>query len=82
MVRERGQTIKLDAIDNISRWVMKNVPAMKTEKFTSSLINHICRVDFQLSGYNFPNTPFKSVMGSWETLSSDLQKNSDFWCRP
>ena len=31
------------------RWVMKDVPALKEESYTSTLDNHIAKIEFQLS---------------------------------
>jgi len=60
------------------RWVIKNVPSLKEEKFTSSIKNHISKVEFQMSSINFPGQPYKEVLGSWTKLSDDLLKGDDF----
>ena len=60
------------------RWVMKNVPALKEEPYTSTLDNHISKVEFQLSQYRFPNTPVKDIMGNWFTVSDEKMKSEDF----
>lgn len=39
------------------RWVMKDVPALKEESFTSSLKNHISRMEFQLASQKYPLSP-------------------------
>jgi hypothetical protein len=60
-----------------SRWVAKDVPALVTEKFTSSIENHITRISFQLS---FTKEPFvrRSHMGDWYSLSDELLKAEYF----
>lgn len=60
------------------RWVMKDVPAMKEEPFTTTLDNYIAKIEFQLSRYNFPNSVPKDQMGNWTTLTETLMKNEDF----
>jgi hypothetical protein len=60
------------------RWVIKNVPALKEEKFTSSIKNHISKIEFQLAGINFPHQPYRNVMGDWVKVSEDLLKEEDF----
>ncbi len=60
-----------------NRWVIKNVPSLKEEKFTSTLRNHISKIEFQFSEYRHPYT-YKSVMGNWVTASEALMKDEDF----
>src|SRR2546423_4201709 len=59
------------------RWVMKNVKALKKESYTSTLKNHISRIEFQLSDYRYPLTP-RNVMGTWPMLSNDLLHSEYF----
>jgi hypothetical protein len=59
------------------RWVMKDVPAMKEEAFTSTVDNYIQKMEFQLSGYQDPLVE-KKVMNTWEQLADDLLKDEDF----
>lgn len=62
----------------VNRWVIKNVPALKEEKFTTSINNHISAVEFQLSGEQFPDEAHKDIMGTWVDLSKELLKGDDF----
>lgn len=62
----------------ISRWVMKDVPALKREIFTTTLDNHISKLEFQLSMTKFPNSPVQPVMASWNKVSEDMMKNENF----
>jgi hypothetical protein len=64
--------------DLITRWVIKDIPAMKEESFTSSLSNHLSKLEFQLAAYDFPNAPYKSIMGNWKTISTELLADKDF----
>jgi hypothetical protein len=61
-----------------TRWVLKNVPALKKEPFTSTLDNHIQKLEFQLSETRFPNQPSHAVMASWPKVREDLMKDEDF----
>ena len=56
---------------------MKNVRALKEESFTSTLRNHIAKIEFQLSDYRYPLTA-QSVMGTWTKLTSDLLRSEYF----
>ncbi len=73
---QRDQTT-FDARVTDYRWVMKDVPALKEEPYTSTLNNHIARLRFQLSELRAPFTP-QNVMGSWTKVSSELLDNRDF----
>ena len=70
---------KEDYSDNVvtHRWVMKNVPALVEEPFTSSVENYIARLEFQLSGYAFRNMAPKDFMGNWTSVSEGLLKEDD-----
>jgi transglutaminase-like putative cysteine protease len=59
------------------RMVMKNVPALKEESFTSTLDNHIAKVEFQLAEYRYPLTP-RNIMGNWTDVCRQLLKDEDF----
>jgi hypothetical protein len=71
---------KEDYDDNVvtHRWVMKNVPALTEEPFTSSVENYLARIEFQLSGYAFRNIAPKDFMGNWVSVSEGLLKEDDF----
>ena len=75
---ETTEVLSVTSDNMVSRWVMKNVPALKQEKFTSSINNHISWVEFQLSGEQFPYQPHEDIMGTWVDLSKELIKDADF----
>ncbi|MEO6949954.1 MAG: DUF3858 domain-containing protein, partial [Ginsengibacter sp.] len=58
------------------RWVMVDVPELKMERFTSSLMNHISRMDIQLAEQGDPLSSH-SYRTSWPELINGLMK-SDF----
>lgn len=68
---EASETYSLDASVTDYRWVMKNVTALKEESYVSTLRNHVAKIEFQLSDYRYPLTPF-NVMGTWTKLTNDL----------
>ncbi|MEO6930065.1 MAG: transglutaminase domain-containing protein [Chitinophagaceae bacterium] len=61
-----------------SRWVIKDVPALKEENFTSTLKNHVSKIDFQLAQYRFPQMPVKDIMGNWVSATDHLMKDEEF----
>ena len=74
----RSETYSIPATNKLSRWVMKNVPALKEEKFTTSLDNHISKIEFQMSGQQFPNSAHRDILGTWASLSESLLKDEEF----
>src|SRR6185369_2566430 len=71
------ESVSFDANVTDYRWVLKNVPALKEESFTSTLNNHISKIEFQLSDQR-PPLEYYNYMGTWEKLASDLLKDEDF----
>jgi hypothetical protein len=59
------------------RWVMKDVPALKEESFTSTIDNHIAKIEFQLAELRHPFVQ-KNIMGSWTDAAAALLKDEDF----
>lgn len=74
----KSETYSIPSTNTINRWVIKNVPALKEEKFTTSIDNHISKIEFQMSGQQFPNSARRDIMGSWNTVSEALLKDEDF----
>lgn len=72
------EVVSLSSNSAQSRWVMKDVPAIKEESFTSSIDNHISQIEFQESARKFPNMPRTDILGNWASLASELMKRSDF----
>jgi hypothetical protein len=56
---------------------MKDLPALKLESYTSSLNNHISRIEFQLNEIREP-LKFQSMMQSWPALTKELLESDHF----
>ena len=74
----RSERVTEDANVQYTRWVMKNVPALKEEKFTSSLQNHIAKIEFQLKQLRFDGSPYRDVMGSWPSVVQRYNESESF----
>ena len=74
----RDEQVSFDDMVADHRWVIKNVPALKEEPFTTTVENYISKIEFQLSRYAFPNSMTKDIMGNWVTTSKELMKEDDF----
>ena len=77
--RGAGATDRANFTANVTdyRWVMKDVPALKEESYTSTLNNHISKIEFQLASVGEPFTP-RQVMSTWSMAATDLLKDEDF----
>ena len=63
------------AVDE-NRWVMRNVPALKEEGFTSTIRNHVSKIEFQLSAFRYPLND-RNMMLNWKEVTSELLKDED-----
>lgn len=61
-----------------SIWAMKNVPALKKEPYTTTIGNHIAKIEFQLSAVHYPDQPVKRILNSWQEAASSRLKDEDF----
>jgi len=59
-------------------WIMKNVPAIRDESYTSTLKNVIARIRFQLSINPVSATKAENVLGDWQSASTKLLSNGRF----
>lgn len=59
------------------RWVMKDVPELKPESFTSTIENHIAKLEFQLVSQNDP-LQFRTFRNSWTGLTKELMEAEYF----
>lgn len=60
------------------KWIIKNVPPIKEESFTSTIANHISKIEFQLSEYRFPYQASQPVMESWSKVADRMMGSNDF----
>jgi hypothetical protein len=59
-------------------WVMKDIPALKEESFTTTINNAVSKLEFQLNQVAFPNSVPVDYMNSWEKTAQDLKENERF----
>lgn len=72
-----SKSVSITAAVTDHRYIMKNIPALKEESYTSTLKNHIARVEFQLAEYRYPLEQRK-IMGSWPDVCKELLNDEDF----
>lgn len=59
---------KKDYYDNITRWVAKDMPAMKDENFVGNYNNYLMSVDFQLSNYRTFSDVNHPILSDWKNV--------------
>jgi hypothetical protein len=76
-IGERSVTEPFVAGINNYRMIMKNTLPLKEESFTSTLDNHIAKVEFQLAEFRNPLTA-QNIMGDWEDVCQTLLNDENF----
>ncbi|WP_298513816.1 transglutaminase domain-containing protein [uncultured Kordia sp.] len=70
-----------DAIDftyNVTKFNLKNVPALKDESFVSNLENYRSAVKFELAQTQMPNDIPQYLAKSWDDVVKTIYNNSNF----
>lgn len=77
--RGTGATERAGFTANVTdyRWVMRDVPALKEEGFTSTIRNHVSRIEFQMAAVKDPFVP-RTIMDNWPNVSRRLMESEDF----
>ena len=76
--RTPGENYSLKGIVFNHRWVMKDLPALKEEAYTTTVNNYIAKIEFQLGQIVYPNSSIQNVMGDWYKVSEELLQSEDF----
>jgi hypothetical protein len=72
-----SERVSLNASTVDTRWVIKNVPSLKEEGFTSSINNHIQKLDFQLVEQRDPLRYYRYIE-SWPQVTKKLLESEYF----
>ncbi len=62
----------------ISKYVMKNVPAYKSEGFTTTALNYTARIEYELSIIQGFDGRVDKLTKTWADVDSELKADSDF----
>jgi len=75
----RSEFLSLNGQATETRWVMKDVPALKEEPFTTTIGNHVSRIEFQLHYIQYSETTERhDYMGNWFIASEKLLSSEYF----
>ncbi|MEJ7609670.1 MAG: DUF3857 domain-containing protein [Ferruginibacter sp.] len=73
-----SDVFSFQAVTVHNKWILNDLPAMVSENYTTTMRNHLSRVEFQLKSLNFPNQDPQIRIGSWEQLMSVMLKDKEF----
>lgn len=74
----RSSTYSFQSGTLFHQWAAENIPPLKEEEFTTTLSNHIAKIEFQLSAIRYPDQPVQPMMQNWYDAAADLMKNEYF----
>ena len=69
---------KIDGSLEEHTWIMKDVPGLKDESYTTTLRNAVNKIEFQLNQIAFPNRPPTNYLDTWTKVASDLNDHERF----
>lgn len=70
--------VDAEYIENITTYIVENLPAMKEENFVNNIDNYTASISQELSLTKYPNQPFKSFSTDWETVVKKIYEYDDF----
>ena len=74
---ERTENVRFNASVTDYRWVIKNIPALKEESYTSTIDNHTQKIEFQLSEQRDP-LKYHRYIESWPQVAGKLLESENF----
>ncbi|MBI5476954.1 MAG: DUF3857 and transglutaminase domain-containing protein [Ignavibacteriales bacterium] len=63
---------------NHSYWAMRNVPALRSEPYVTTLEDYKSKIMFQLAMINWPGELPRKILESWDKVGEDLMTNQYF----
>jgi len=78
----QSEDFRISGVSTESRWVKKNVPALKEEPFITSLENYYARVSFQLNYFQWKTADYTGTridyLPTWNATAKTLLEHEDF----
>jgi hypothetical protein len=60
------------------QWVLKNLPAFREEPYMTTARDYLTRLDFELTGEQWPEQPYHDLTGTWDRISARLLNDEEF----
>ena len=71
-------TLTISTTTEERQWALKDVPAFADEPFITTATDYLERLDFELVGEQWPDQPYRDLLGSWEKINQRLLASDDF----
>ncbi|HEY0274124.1 MAG TPA: transglutaminase domain-containing protein, partial [Chitinophaga sp.] len=55
-----------------------NLPGLRDESFTTTLRNHVSRIEFQLASVHYPDSEEKKILATWPQMQEEMFKDETF----
>lgn len=75
---ERTQKGSASAKVDQRRYIMTDVPALKQERFMTTMKDYYAKINLQLQSVQFPGGLFQPFNSSWQQVAEKLRKRSSF----
>lgn len=64
--------------EHFTRYVMRNVPAFRSEPYMNSVKNYYSQIDFELTAVQFPGRITDDYSSNWNKINEELTKENNF----
>ena len=68
----------LDFLENIVKYSLENIPALKDEGFVNNIGNYQSKILHELSGTKYPQSPYKNYNTDWESVVKGIYESDSF----
>jgi len=62
----------------IDKWIIKDIPAFKTENYLTTSKDYVSKIDFELASVKYPNSPLEPILNTWQKLDEKLLEYDQF----
>ncbi|MBC3539622.1 DUF3857 domain-containing protein [Rufibacter sediminis] len=71
-----SETVNAKSVNH--RWVMKDVPAIASESYITTLNDYVSKIEFELEWVRYPSQVPKRIAGNWSSLTEELMTDERF----
>ncbi|NEM97980.1 DUF3857 domain-containing protein [Pontibacter burrus] len=76
--RNNVATSTPELINNAYTWTMKDIPALKEEKYITTMRDFQSKIEFELQQVKFPGQAPRQMTGNWQDVTKDLLMSDRF----
>ena len=64
--------------NDFQRWVYKNIPAFKNEKYITTPNDYLAKIEFELQSEKLPGRMIRTHSTTWNAIVNDLMSSDGF----